>query len=205
MLQFMTKYSKPSKITLSPETEEQIAKVMANVAKFQVEVDKILIKYQVPVFVDNPSQVIERLFGRFHSVAIELNRRHNERSSLTIKDEYDVQDLLRGMLKIYFDNIKDEEYTPSYGGSSTRMDILLKNEQIVIETKMMRASLTQKKVCDELIIDKAHYRVHPDCKKFYALVYDPLAMLKNPRGFEQDLSDKLGGIETKVFVIPRTH
>ena len=199
----MTKFSKLSKTTLSPETEKQVRNVLSQVEKFKSEADKILAKCQPPVFVDEPSKVVESLFGKFHSVALEINRRHDERHSLNINDEYDVQDLLRGLLKIYFDDVRDEEYTPSYGGACARMDLLLKKEQIVIETKMMRQGLSQKRVREELIIDKAHYRVHQDCKKLYGLVYDPEDKVKNPRGFERDLSDRVNGFETKVFIIPR--
>jgi hypothetical protein len=199
----MIKFSKLSKTTLSPEIEKQIAEILFQIAKFESEVDKILVKYQPPISMNKSSQIIESLFGKFHSVALEINRRHDERNSLEINDEYDVQDLLRGLLKIYFDDVRDEEYTPSYGGVCARMDLLLEDEKIVIETKMLRKSLTQRKVRDELIIDKAHYRVHPKCKKLYCLVYDPEEKIKNPRGFERDLSDKVNSFETKVYVVPR--
>jgi hypothetical protein len=199
----MTISSKLSKTTLSPEIEKQVKDILSKVAKVKSEADEILAKYQPPISIEQPSRIIESLFLRFHSVAVEIKNRHEGRGTLKITDEYDVQDLLRGLLKIYFDDIRDEEYTPSYGGCCSRMDILLKNEQIVIETKMLRKSLTQKKVRDELIIDKAHYRVHQDCKKIYCLVYDPEAKMKNPEGFERDLSDVMNGFETKVYVIPR--
>jgi hypothetical protein len=199
----MTKFSKLSKTTLSPETEKQVGDILSRVAKFKSEADAILAKYQTPISVEEPSKLIECLIEKFHSVALEINHRHDGRNSLEITDEYDVQDLLRGLLKIYFDDVRDEEYTPSYGGGCARMDLLLKKEQIVIETKMLRKSLTQRKVRDELIIDKAHYRVHPDCKKLYCLVYDPQEKIKNPRGFETDLSDRVNGFETKVYVVPR--
>jgi hypothetical protein len=195
--------SKPSKITFSPEIEKQIKDVLSRAVKFKNEVDIILARYQPPRVVEEPSKVIENLFRRFHSVALEINRRHDNRNSLTITDEYDVQDLLRGLLKLHFDDITDEEYTPSYGGFCARMDLLLREEQIVIETKMVRRNLAQKKIRDELIIDKAHYRVHPKCKKLYCLVYDPEEKFKNPRGFEKDLSDRIDGFETKVFVMPK--
>jgi hypothetical protein len=196
-------YSKHSEITFSPETEKQILDILSRVVKFKTEVDNILAKYQPPITVEKPSRVIESLLERFHSVALEINRRHDNRDSLAIKDEYDVQDLLRGLLKLHFDDINDEEYTPSYGGFCARMDLVLREEQIVIETKMVRKGLAQKKIRDELIIDKAHYRVHPKCKKLYCLVYDPEEKTKNPRGFERDLSDRVDGFETKVFVMPR--
>ena len=55
-----------------------------------------------------------------------------------IKDEYDVQDLLNALLRLNFDDVRPEEYTPSYAGSSTRVDFLLKKEKIVIEVKKTR-------------------------------------------------------------------
>jgi hypothetical protein len=203
MQRFMKTSSKPFEITFSPEIEKQIKDLLSRVAKFKTEVDSILTEYRPPTTVEKPSRVIESLFERFHSVALEINRRHDNRNSLVINDEYDVQDLLRGLLMLHFDDIRDEEYTPSYGGFCARMDLLLRNEQIVIETKMVRKGLSQKKIRDELIIDKAHYKVHPKCKKLYCLVYDPEEKTKNPRGFERDLSDRVDGFETKVFIMPR--
>jgi REase_DpnII-MboI len=52
-----------------------------------------------------------------------------------MKDEYDVQDSLHALLKLHFDDVRREEWTPSYAGSQSRMDFLLKREKIVVETK----------------------------------------------------------------------
>ena len=84
------------------------------------------------------------------------------------------------------------------------MDFLLKKEPLVVEAKMIRKGLSKKKVAEQLIIDKAHYKAHPDCKTLCCLVYDPEGSISNPRGFERDLNEKVGGFETKVFVVPRT-
>ena len=73
-----------------------------------------------------------------------LARRQRDRVPLEIKDEYDVQDLLHAILKLHFDDVRPEEWTPSYGGNSSRMDCLLKREQIVVEAKMTRKGLDQK-------------------------------------------------------------
>ncbi|MEI6002257.1 hypothetical protein H3V53_35580 [Paraburkholderia bengalensis] len=35
-------------------------------------------------------------------------------------DEYDVQDLLHGVLHLEFDDIRPEEWCPSYAGTGTR-------------------------------------------------------------------------------------
>jgi hypothetical protein len=199
----MTKSSKLSKTTFSPETEKQLREVVARAMKFKSEVDGIVSRYPPSTAIEKPSQLIESLFGRFQSVVVEIGRRHDNRESLEIHDEYDIQDLLRGLLRLYFDDVRDEEWTPSLAGASARMDLLLKNEQVVIEAKMVREGLGQKQIREQLIIDKAYYKGHKDCKKLYCLVYDPEARIENPRGFERDLTDRVDGFETWVFVVPR--
>ena len=194
-----------SKRTFSPEIEKQIKDIVSRAMKFKVEADKIVSKYKPPRIREEAHQLVENLFLNFHSVVreIEQERRHEKRRTLEVNDEYDVQDLLRGLLRIHFDDIRPEEWTPSYAGASTRMDFLLKKEQTVIEVKKTRSRLDRKKLAQELIIDKAYYRAHPDCKTLYCLVYDPEQKISNPRGFERDLSDKIGDFETKVFIVPR--
>ncbi len=85
--------------------------------------------------------LIEEICSRFHFVARQLGEPHGNRPSLGISDENDVQDLLYALLKLHFDDIRSEEWTPSYTGRSSRMDFLLKNEAIVIETKKTRTGL----------------------------------------------------------------
>ena len=67
---------------------------------------------------------LEIIFTKFHSVAQQLKRRHDNRETLKVNDEYDVQDLLHSILKIFFEDIRHEEYTPSYAGGHRRMDFL---------------------------------------------------------------------------------
>jgi hypothetical protein len=144
---------------------------------------------------------VRGVLHRFPAIVRELNKRHNGRAPLAdIKDEYDVQDLLRGVLSGLFDDIRDEEYTPSRASLTSRADLLLKREQIVIEAKMTRASLGQRKVAEELAIDKELYRSHPDCKTLVCFVYDPGRHLTNPTGLEDDLTDPEGPLPTVVVV-----
>jgi hypothetical protein len=42
--------------------------------------------------------VLERVIDRFHLVARQLRQRHGNRSTLSVNDEYDVQDLLHSLL-----------------------------------------------------------------------------------------------------------
>jgi DpnII restriction endonuclease len=131
--------------------------------------------------------LVTLICSKFHIVALQLRERYNERSTLEIEDEYDVQDLLHSLLRLHFDDIRPEEWTPSYAGGSARMDFLLKAEQIVIEAKMARPGRNAKRVFDELIVDAARYKEHPGCKTLVCFVYDPERVIKNPRGVENDL------------------
>ncbi|MCP9486937.1 MAG: hypothetical protein MSC30_13865 [Gaiellaceae bacterium MAG52_C11] len=149
------------------------------------------------------TELAVNLCRRFPRFARQLAVRHDSRTVLTIDDEYDVQDTLHALLQLHFDDIRPEEWAPSYGGSRTRMDFLLKREHTVVETKMTRERLDQRKVVDELVIDKAHYRGHPDCKTLVCFVYDPEHRLTNPDALESDVSGDENGLTTRVVVAPR--
>jgi hypothetical protein len=145
---------------------------------------------------------LEQLLKRFHDVARQLRRRHNERETLNIKDEYDVQDLLHALLKTIFNDVRPEESSPSYAGASSRIDFLLKKEQIVIEVKMASSSLKDKIIGEQLIIDMKRYQTHPDCKTLVCFVYDPEGYIKNPIALENDLSGKQDNINVHLFIVP---
>ena len=55
--------------------------------------------------------------------------------------------------QLHFDDIRPEEWTPSYAGSSARMDFLLKKEQIVLEIKKTRKGLVAKEAGEQLIVE----------------------------------------------------
>ena len=146
--------------------------------------------------------LLNNLFERFRIVARQMRRRHDGRDTLVINDEYDVQDLLHSLLKLHFEDVRPEEWTPTYAGGANRMDFLLKDEEIAIEIKMTRLGLRDKDLGDQLIIDIAKYQSHPNCKCLYCFVYDPDGIIRNPRGIEKDL-EKLGkDIPVKAYIRP---
>ena len=89
---------------------------------------------------------ITGILRRFPAIVRELNSRYSRRPPLAeIKDEYDVQNVLRGVLSGLCDDVRDEETTPSHAGLRSRIDLLLKREQIAIETEMTRDGPTSAK------------------------------------------------------------
>jgi hypothetical protein len=144
-----------------------------------------------------------RILPRFHRFARQLLRRHASRPTVEVNDEYDVQDLLHALLKLEFSDVRPEELSPSYAGQSTRMDFLLKDEQVVVEIKKTRKTLTDKELGSELIQDIARYQSHPDCRVLVCFVYDPDGLIRNPAGLKNDLETlAMGGLKVHVVISP---
>lgn len=110
---------------------------------------------------------------------------------------------MHSLLHIHFDDIRPEEWTPSYAGGGSRVDFLLKNEQIIIEIKKTRDSLKAKQVGEQLIVDIQRYQTHPDCKKLICFVYDPEGWISNPRGLESDLNRNEDDFTVNVIIVPK--
>ncbi len=153
----------------------------------------------------NPNilSIIENICNKFHLVARQLRNRHLNRETLEIEDEYDVQDLFHSLLHLYFDDIRAEEWTPSYAGGSSRVDFLLKDEQIIIEIKKTRKSLNAKEIGDQLMIDSKRYKSHPDCKCLICFVYDPEGRIGNPIGLQNDLTEETDSFKLITIIAPK--
>jgi len=199
--------TQPMKATGIAQLPELTSEAPPKFADVKLKVKQILNALNVDPNAPIPShpikasalQTVSQICDRFDLVAKQLLLRHGNRNTLTITDEYDVQDLLHCLLRLFFNDVRSEEYTPSYAGGSSRMDFLLKEEKTVIESKY---DLPTKDAADQVAIDITKYRAHPDCKTLVCFVYDPKSRIENPRGLENDLA-KASTSELKVSVIVR--
>ena len=144
---------------------------------------------------------VTSLCDRFHAVALEY-RRPRARAARIVQNENDVHWLFRMMLAIDFDDVRPEEWTPSYAGRSSRMDLLVMPYGIVIETKMTRDTFCDAAVSEQLIVDIAKYRQSKDCRYLFCFVYDPRGHIRNARRLERDLR-RLASPELPVRVAVR--
>ena len=170
-------------------------KIIENVKEY-INKDFITFEQKNKVDIGDALNVI---FSHFYKVARQLRCRYENRETLKIEDEYDVQDLLHALLLLYFDDVRAEEWTPSYAGKSSRMDFLLKNERVVIEVKKTRQGLADKELGDQLIIDVDRYKVHPDCKRLICFVYDVEERIGNPIGLMADLNNQHEGFAAVII------
>jgi hypothetical protein len=158
---------------------------------------------QSPPRHNGPLEIVLNTCQTFHVVATELLSRHEKRPTLAICDEYDVQDLLRGLLRHHFDDLRREEPVPSCAGRAPRMDLLLKVQKIAVEAKMTRDGLRDREIGDELLQDVARYKNHPDCSTLVCFIYDPKGLLKNPHGLASDLEKQSDGrLTVRVITCP---
>jgi len=149
---------------------------------------------------DNSLRDLTHLLKRFHKIAQELRDRRAGREAVMIKDEYDVQYLLGALLKLYFDDIRVEESSPSNSGANSRLDFVLKYEKIILETKMTNENLRSNKLGEELLIDIGRYKGYPDCTDLFIFIYDKGDHINNKRGFINDL-ERQSTDQFKVTVI----
>lgn len=181
----------------SIENIKMIEKIIQNL-KMYIEREYILLEKKENVNLDN---IFDLIFNNFHKVVKSLRNRYNNRNTLDVDDEYDVQDLLFAILQIFFKDIRKEEWTPSYAGNSARVDFLLKEEKVVIEVKKTRKTMKDKDLGEQLIIDIAKYKSHPDCKKLICFVYDPEGRIVNPEGIVKDLENENKNF-VKIYINP---
>lgn len=143
-----------------------------------------------------------RIGERFHFVTRQLRIRHGGRPTLDVNDEYDVQDLFHSLLRLAFDDVRPEEWIPSYAGSASRMDFFLPEIEAVVEIKKSRQGLNARELGEQLIVDIAKYKKHPSCRTLFCFVYDPDGRIANPRGIENDLNASQDDLTVRVLIAP---
>jgi len=156
----------------------------------------------------NPSQrdallLLETLCRHFEDFIRQINKRHNQRPGFIIKDEYDVQDAFHAILRLHFEDVREEEYGPSVAGKHGRMDFLLQQYRIGVETKMTRKGLGRAELIAELAEDTIRFRKHPELEHLFCFVYDPLKICDNPAAVETDLGTTRNHPQVRVVVSSR--
>ena len=131
-----------------------------------------------------------------------INRRRHDRPALRFDDEYDLQDVVEVLLRCLYNDVRQEEPTPSSAGSSSRIDLHLREGRTAIEVKVTALGRGEKQIKQEILIDINDYREHPRVDTLVVAIYDLAGTFKNPVGFEHDLGGNRDGLEVRVIVVP---
>ena len=148
----------------------------------------------------NKSEVetITNLLSRFDKFLLAVKSTLKKTFTLEIQNEYDVQAITYGLLKVHFKDVDSENPTDKNGGGFAIRDFTINGGKYIVETKMTRKDLADKKLYEELVIDKARYE-KADLVNFFVLIYDKGRFIKDKEKLEEDLCRLSAKI--KVFII----
>ncbi|MEP6888635.1 MAG: hypothetical protein ABI945_09995 [Nitrospirales bacterium] len=146
---------------------------------------------------------LRKICSAFHRVARQLRQRRDERPTLEVEDERDVLDLLHALLSIEFDNIEPDEWTPTYASGSTRTDLWLKEEGVVLIAKKTKQGIGVKALTHQVSVDFERYGTHPDCRLMFCFIYDPEGRIGHPKGLEGDLTLNYNGRRVEALISPK--
>lgn len=151
----------------------------------------------------DPVDALRKVCLRFHAVARQLRLRKDYRTTLEVEDDYDLQDLLCALLKLEFDEVGADEWTPPYAGGSTRTTLLLNRDRLAVVAKKTRSGLTTKELADQVAADTAHYASRKPCVHLFCFIYDPEGRIGSPTRLETDLTSVSDSFTVDVLVAPK--
>jgi len=147
--------------------------------------------------------ILRRVCARFHLVARQLRLRKEYRPTLEINDEYDLQDLFYALLRLQFDEVGTEDWSPAYANGAHRTSYLLDWDNTVVVVKQTRSGLSSKDLAEQVAADKVHYSARPNGATLVCFIYDPEGRVGNPRGLEADLTSTEDTYRVEVIVAPK--
>lgn len=146
------------------------------------EIEKKLLSYSKITYQDKSAyELVCNILNNFSNAILRITKnRRKGHLEFSINDEYDVQDILYTILKAIFPKLKPEEPTPSVGISYNKIDFILEDEGILIETKMLKETdKDERKITDELKVDIQSYYKKEKIKNLICFVYDPFKKIKD--------------------------
>jgi hypothetical protein len=136
-----------------------------------------------PTATGTPVGTLESLLRRVPLVVRQLRSRTSDRPPFRIEDEHDLEDLLRALLPIHFDEVATESRTPPYD-PGTRTDFLVHSGAVALTAKRVRPSTEERRLAAQLEEDAAYHARRPECRTLVCFLYDPEGLLTDPRRLE---------------------
>jgi hypothetical protein len=146
-----------------------------------------------------PLATLEDLLRRVPRAIRQLRVRHGDRPPFRIADERDLEDLLRALLPLHFDDVRPQNRTPRYD-TGTRTDFLLAPERIAVAGKVARGGVREAQLAEQMREDAAHYRAHGGCATLVGFVYDPEGVVREPQVLVVGCATGEGELEVRCVV-----
>jgi hypothetical protein len=150
-----------------------------------------------------PLAALESLLRRLPRVIRALRSRHGERPPFRVADLCDLEDLLRAVLPLHFDDVRPVSRTPTYA-AATRTDFLLVSSAggrtLAVTPKWATADLTVNELTGQWDEDVRYHEGQRDCGLLVGFVYDPEGRLHDPAALETALSRPRGDVELRCVI-----
>lgn len=132
-------------------------------------------------------EVVRKVLNNFsNSIKRITTDRYHNRDGIKIKDEYDVQDILFSLLKGYFLDLQRENPLLKQAGLSSRIDLHIPSEDIMIEVKMIKETdKNHKKYISQLKEDIVNYSSDNNLKHLVFFTYDPFRKTTDENDFKE--------------------
>jgi hypothetical protein len=118
-----------------------------------------------------PVALLESLLRRLPLVARQLRARTGSGVPFRIEEQRDLEDLVRALLPIHFDEICLEGRTPHYD-TGTRTDFLLHAGAVALTAKLVGRDRDERRLAAELEEDAAYYQKRTGCRTLVCLLFD---------------------------------
>jgi hypothetical protein len=144
-------------------------------------------------------EMLEKVLRRLPRMIRQLRTRHGTRPPFRVEDERDLEDLLRAVLPLHFDDVRPEARTPAYA-PATRTDFLLAAEETAVMAKRTLAGLGESQIAAQLQEDAGYYVKRGKCVALLCLVYDPERLLVDPGRLETAWSGSRDGLDVRCVL-----
>lgn len=130
-----------------------------------------------------PLQQLTHMLRRLPLVIRQLRARQQDRPPFRVEDERDLEDLLRALLPLHFDDVRPENRTPRYS-ACTRTDFLLAPQRIAVTIKLSHSAPGLSWLLEQFEEDAGYYREQGCCDTLVGFVYDPRGLIREPQALE---------------------
>ncbi len=179
-------------------SEENFNNALSSLVKTELDIYTLLLLEEiesqflkVKYISKTPEEVLRDIFYNFpNAVQKIIKDRRKNHTEFEIRDEYDVQDILYVVIKSIFPNMRDEDPIPKVGGKSTKIDLILRDEKILVEVKMIKErDSNETHFIEQLKVDFESYHQCSWLEKLFCFVYDPFKKTRDISNFK-DLNGK---------------
>jgi hypothetical protein len=148
---------------------------------------------------ETPLTRLESLLRPLPAVVRQLRHRHGQRPSLLLGDRHDLEDLVRSLLPLRFEQVCLESRTPRYA-TQTQFDFLLKREGLALNVKWVGKEWREARLLEELAEDAAYYEGRPHCQTLVVFVFDAQGMISDRGGRENAWSHPHGDLGVHCII-----